>query len=446
MRRPPTPSLRFPPSHRVPSAALAWVCGAALASALGFGSIPSAQAAEPGAPAAAASGGWVGELARRIRLSGNADVGFLYGEARSRAPDGRWVIDNARLFLDADLVDRDDLPLEGWLDDASLYLEWDLYRHTTFLDDVGSLYVRLDHLAGSSALNVKVGRMAIPFGFEYPRWSEDRPANPLAGFSAAQPYGWDEGVELFGALADDRVRYQAALLDGDERVGVNTQATPSFAAKLTVAPLAWLSVSGSGYTSGKLGTVGHPVWSALIVASTPFPPLSANPYDPSYVDAEGEAEPVRLDGVRAWEADVVLDDGGAARVWLGYGQVHVDGRGEPIAGRRLQYGAAEGTLGLGVLAPSLDRLYLAARVSFIGTFDDRQGYLLNVDDDGFELGFDTQLVQITELGLGVRLTKHLTLKAEYAAVDFDLVDGAPAEARAAAHARGYGALTLAAGF
>ncbi len=419
-----------------------------LAILVAIGLVPVARAGEGVAPDPAPSSGLLADLSRRLRLSGNADVGFLYGEAHSRAPDGRWVIDNARLFLDADLIGADDLPLEGWLDDASLYLEWDLYRHTAFLDDVGSLYVRLDHLGGCNALSLKLGRMALPFGYEYTRWSEDRPKNPLPGFSAAQPYGWDEGLELFGAFGDGWLSYQAGLFDGDDAVGVNTQATPSFAGKLTLSPLAWLSVSGSGYTSGKLGTVGHPEWSALIVASTPFPPLGPNPYDPNYTDTseDPDAEPVRLDGVHAWEVDIVLDDHASRQVWLGYGEVRIDGRGEPITGRRLRYGVAEGMLGLDVISPSLERLYVAARLSFIGTFDDRRGHLLNADDDGFELGFDTQLVRIAELGFGVRITRHLTLKAEYAAVDFDVVDAASAETRAAAQARSYGALSLSAGF
>ncbi|MBK7974606.1 MAG: hypothetical protein IPK07_15440 [Deltaproteobacteria bacterium] len=387
------------------------------------------------------------ELTRRVRLGGNADVGLLYGEEYSRAPDGRFVIDNARLFVDADLVTRDDLPLEGWLDDVSFFLEWDLYRHTAFMNEIQSLYVRFDHLFAWEPLNLKVGRMEIPFGYEYTRWSEDRPSNPLPGFSAAQPYGWDEGLEVFGSAWDGLVSYQLALLDGDQQVGVNSQSTPSLAGKLTVSPAPWAHLSASGYTSGKLGQLDHPVWSALIIASAPFPPLSTNPYNPEYPgQSRPEDDPARLDGVGAWEVDVVLERAGVGTAWLGYGQVRADGSGEPITGRTLRYGVGEGTLELGSLAAALDRLYLAARISFIRPFDDRAGYLLNVDDDGFELGFDTELVTITELGLGLRITRHLTLKGSYSMYDFGVVDGADAETRHDATSRDYGWLVLSAGF
>jgi len=406
----------------------------------------SRAAGESPTPSSAAADVW-SEVARRVRLGANADLGLLYGQEYSRAPNGRFVIDNARLFVDADLVTRDDLPLEGWLDDVSLFLEWDLYRHTSFMNEIQSLYVRFDHLLAWRPLNLEVGRMAIPFGYEYPRWSEDRPKNPLPGFSAAQPYGWDEGIELFGSAWEDRLSYQVALLDGDAEVGVNTQSTPSFAGKLTVSPAPWVHVSASGYTSGKLGQLYHPVWSALIIASAPFPPLSTNPYDPNYPEpSEPADDPARLDGVEAWEVDLVTERAGFGTAWLGYGQVRADGWGEPITGRRLQYGVAEGTFELGTLASALDRLYAAARVSFIGTFDDRKGYLLNVDDDGFQLGFDTKLVTITEAGLGLRITKHLTLKGSYSIYDFSLVDGADAESRRDATTRDYGWLVLAAGF
>ena len=85
-------------------------------------------------------------------------------------------------------------------------------------------------------------------------------------------------------------------------------------------------------------------------------------------------------------------------------------------------------------------------MSFIGTFDDRLGYLLNVDDDGFNLGFVTKLVEITELGIGAHLTKQLTLKAEYALYDFTLVKGATEDERDDAKGRSYGGVALSAGF
>ncbi len=408
------------------------------------------QKASPAAPAAGEPSALWEQLNQRVHVSGNADLAFLYGEDYSRAPNGRFVIDNARLFVDVDLLGRDETPMPGWLDDASLYVEWDAYRHTSFLNQVGSLYVRLDHLGGVDALNAKLGRMSIPFGYEYTRWSEDRPKNPLIGFSAAAPYGWDEGFELFGSLSSGLVSYQAAVLDGDQAVGVNTSSAPSLAGKLTLSPLSWVHVSGSGYTSGRLGGPNHAVWSALIAASTPLPVLSPNPYDPGSVDSSGyggaETGVGGVQSVSAWEVDVVLDNARAGVEWLGYGEIQIDGHGEPVERRRLHYGVAEGTLELGTLTPALERLYCAARVSFIGTFDDRLGYLLNVDDDGFNLGFVTKLVEITELGIGAHLTKQLTLKAEYALYDFTLVKGATEDERDDAKGRSYGGVALSAGF
>ena len=129
----------------------------------------------------------------RFHLSGNADFDYLHGEHRSIADDGRFAVENARFFLDVDVSGEARLFDRTVFESSSFFFEWDLVREASLKNEAGSLYARIDRIAGVDALNLEFGRFPIPFGEEYLRFHQDRPSNPLISYSAPAPYNWDEG-------------------------------------------------------------------------------------------------------------------------------------------------------------------------------------------------------------------------------------------------------------
>lgn len=97
-----------------------------------------------------------------------------------------------------------DVPLEeetGLAGDISFLFDWSIVRFSKQdEDEVAQAYVRLEELGSIEWLNAKVGRFLIPFGEEYLWFGEGIYDNPLANYSVASPYGWDEGVVLFNAM------------------------------------------------------------------------------------------------------------------------------------------------------------------------------------------------------------------------------------------------------
>lgn len=362
-----------------------------------------------------------------VRVSGNADFLHRTGERHSVAPNGRFTVQNARLFFDIDLGWSADLLERPILEGSSLFIEWDIARYGFFINDLGSVYARLDGIAGQPWLNAKLGRFAIPFGEEYPLWYESRPENPLLDFSAGSLYNWDEGFELFGSFLENRLSYVVALMDGDDDVGGNTSSDVAIAGKLAFEPYRWLRISASGLHTGQLGNAANAARSALKIGWTQAVPFGSGTSVPSFedgIEVADDPDPTiaSLDG---FETAVILRPWDYGRLWLAYGELFVRAGGDSRYDRDLRYWIAEGVLELGALAPLLEPFYLVSRYSAIGTFDSGKGYLLRALNGGRDLGFNTESVSVLSSGLGIRMTRKLTLKAQYTLVDFDLVRGAP---------------------
>jgi hypothetical protein len=385
---------------------------------------------------------------KRMHLAGNADVVFLYGEKNAAASGARFLIDNARLFLDVDLG-RD----LGWngrrlVEDASFYVEWDIARESQFQNKIGSLYLRLDRLADLEPLNVKVGRFLVPFGEEYLRQSEARPENPLISFSAAIPYGWSQGLLFFGPVVKDKIDYFFSLTSAQEGFNGDSGGKLQVDAKLDVHPVPWALLSLSGLRIGALGSASTPArsaveWSGANLSSFGAGTSVTNVQDGAAVADDPDA---RLGETVAWEADVVLREKGLGRLWLGAGGLVVRSADLSRYDRRLRYWIAEGVLEGESLSPSLEPLYAALRYSAIGTWTPERGYLLGDLDAGSDLGYNSRSVSWVSVGIGVRLGPQLVVKAEYSWVEFDLVRGVPASLTALASGRSYLGIGLSASF
>lgn len=369
--------------------------------------------------------------ASRFHLSGNTDGSVLVGERNSPASSARAFADNARLFLDIDVVDWSRVA------DASLFVEWDAVFQGEVPNRVGSLYLRLDRLGGINALNLKIGRMLIPYGEEYPRFSIDRPQNPLTTFSAAAPYGWDDGIVLFGPIPGTPVQYVAALMTNSAELKPRTSGQPALVGKLMWRPTPWAYVSVSGLRSGTLGSPGNPEQAALEFAETEIVAFGDEAEVPSFAHGRPLAEdPSGEVSLLTGELDAILTPDAWTRFWFGVGHADVEG-GSSQYDRDLTYAMVEGIIGLGRLSPRLDPFYLAARWSIAGTFNANRGYRIDALNGGNELGFNTRDVDVFSLGMGFRVFEQLTLKVEYSWYDFQLVHGVPATLQAAAGDRNF---------
>lgn len=364
---------------------------------------------------------------RRIHVSGNADVAYLIGQENSLADNGRFLVDNARLFLDVDLG-RDIAPGGHLLaEDASFLVEMNLVHQSYgYLDDrIGSLYVRFDGVAGLGGLNVKIGRFLVPFGEEYLRKSEGRPDNPFVTFSVAEPYGWDEGLLLFGALFDRRVEYFLSATNGDADAYQTSGSGLAVSAKLKLRPLPWLEISASGLRTGRLGDYDNTAHGAFSWSRVDPQPFGYGSGTQSFADgAPSPTDPSRsLKDVLAGEADLMLHSETWGRLWLAAGAVTIESHESAFYTRRLRYGIAEGILELGGFSADLDAFYLAARASFIGTLDSDRGYFVGSFNDGEDLGYNTRLLSAVSLGFGFRMSRAIVFKVEATWNDVDLVRG-----------------------
>ena len=141
-----------------------------------------------------------------LRISGFAAVGFMKtGSSGTREEGGFEVIESA-LHVDAELWEDHSLFMEIMTDRLGKDSLGRMYT--------GEMYLRWDNLLENwHGLNMgmKVGRIDIPFGEEY-LW-QDAIDNPLITTSAAFPYGFDEGLLLFGDYG--ALDWIVSVTDGD---------------------------------------------------------------------------------------------------------------------------------------------------------------------------------------------------------------------------------------
>lgn len=397
----------------------------------------------------------IADWVKRLRISGNADIGYLNGAKNARSPTGAFLVENARLFFDLDLGPFDEPALRRFARSGSVFVEWDLFREGGFKNRIGSLYFELNSLADQEWLNLRLGRTPIPFGIEYLRFHEERPDNPLFSYSVTAPYNWDEGLSLFGSLSHQRFRYVLSVMDGDQQLGVNSAADPAIALRLTYVPSAWAEVSISGFRSGRLKGDGDAAGAAIEFAGVHPHPFGSGSDLPNFVDGVAVPDDASLDvdEARALEVDLVLRSR-LGRAWFAYGGYQIES-GSSFYDREIRYWSAEGMLELAEGAAffggrrSADWLapwYFALRYSGVSTFDEDEGYLFGFMNEGDLLGFNTKEVHAISVGLGYRLRKSVRLKLEYSQFFVDPVRGLPSALRRLARSKNYVGVFLSAGF
>jgi hypothetical protein len=378
--------------------------------------------------------------ARDVRLGASATLAWFNGQPGSPFEQSGFDTWDGRLFLDAELA-RDGLWNEKRVfRSATLSFEWNLIRLGSLANTVGDLYVDLRELGGRPWLNAQLGRFQIPVGENYLRFGRGSADNPFLTNAVGAPWWWDEGLKLFGSDPAGRVGFVASLTDGEGFLNSNGDSDLQSSLKLWLRPAEWLYLSASALRSGEIGRSDQPEYAALWLGESWPRPVGGDSAVPTFQDgaAVSDASP-ELEGVELLGADAVAQLGPFARLWLAGGRVDVDAEGSSAYDRRLDYWLAELVVQGELFARALEPLYLALRGNGLGTYRRDEGYLLDFRWDR-TLGYNARSLEAYSLGLGWRLARTLTLRAEYTRLDVDLVRGVgPAIREAAGRADFFGA-------
>jgi hypothetical protein len=320
----------------------------------------------------------------KVHIGGEGGVGFFNTGPEGAFPNGEFRVDEARLFVEApiwnntyfyselNLAQREERDVEFRL--GELYVDF---------ENVSQLWHQ-DHL-----LNVRAGRMYIPFGEEYlARYAID---NPLISHSLSDLWGVDEGVEFYGRAGP--CDYVLAVQNGGIPDTRDFTSDKSITTRIGYDPLPWLRVSASGMRTGDLDVHQDE--------------LSAMWFGNGFFRSVGSAATTRF------HANLVEGD---LQVRLPHGQLKAFGGyirygdNDPNADNRrdIYYYAFEAVHEL------IPKLYAAARFSQIFA---SPGYPIAGNGDMGEFFFNpaasTEEIWRLSLGLGYRWCENLVTKVEY---------------------------------
>ena len=341
--------------------------------------LESAARENAGDETAPASGGY---NFGKVNLSAEGGVAFFNTGNGGFAPASEFRVDEARLFVEAPIWNE--VYFYGDIDLATREnTDPDVYFGELYLDcqDVSQLWGR------DSQLNIRAGRMFVPFGEEYLyRFGID---NPLISHSLSDLWGYDQGVEVYGKLGE--FSYVAAVLNGGGNGLQAFDGDKSIVGRISYDPNAHLHFSVSGMRTGDLTLAGDMI-SATWFAGSFFTGIGS-PQTTVF-----RADLVEGDATVHWKS-------GQVRVWGGFARYEDN---DPLAdnGRDIFYYAVEATQNL----PA--KFYVASRFSQIFV---NHGYPLvgfgNYEDYCEVL---TSRMWRLSLGAGYRFSPNLVLKVEYA--------------------------------
>jgi hypothetical protein len=182
----------------------------------------------------------------KVILSGEGGLAFFDSGSEGQFPNAEFRIDEARVFLDAQV----------W-DNTYFFTELDLATRENPGVDVNleELYVDFENVSRlwnrDRLVNIRAGRFDIPFGEEYQsRHSID---NPLIAHSLSDIWGVDEGVELYGDFG--KFDYVLAVQNGGANLD-DFNADKAVTGRLGYNPTHWLRVSASAMRTGNLSVSG----------------------------------------------------------------------------------------------------------------------------------------------------------------------------------------------
>ncbi len=318
-----------------------------------------------------------------VNLSVEGGVGVFSSQADGRYPDTDFRVNEARVYAEAPV----------W-DDVYFFGEVDLAtpESDSLNTQLGELYLDFENVSQlwgcDRMLNVRAGRMHIPFGEEY--LQRNAIDNPLILNSVSDLWGIDAGVELYGTLG--RFSYVTAVQNGGGMVP-DGNGDKAVSGRLGYDPTHWLHLSVSGMRTGNL-SVQNDQTSALWFGNGWFKSI-------------GGTGTTTLFRVNLVEGDVDLNfSRGQIKMFGGY--IHYndnDSAGHNV--RELYYYSVEG------VGDITRKFYTAARFSQVFA---PNGYSIPGEgnfNEYFNNSLTTRLWRLS-IGAGYRFSKRLVIKVEYA--------------------------------
>src|SRR5436190_2023800 len=217
----------------------------------------------------------------KVNLSAEGGIAFFHSGDNGQFPDPSFRVDEAKLFVEAPIWKQ-----------VYFYSELNLVtREGPDLDvRLGELYLDLENLSqlwhSDHALNLRLGRMDIPFGEEY--LTRDAIDNPLISHSLTDLWGIDEGIELYGKLG--KFSYVVAAQNGGPSGLQDFNGDKSVAGRVSFDPSPRLHLSVSGMRTGELKPP-YDNWSELWFSGgwfMPFNSTNATQYHAELVEGDVE--------------------------------------------------------------------------------------------------------------------------------------------------------------
>jgi hypothetical protein len=314
----------------------------------------------------------------RVVLGGEGGVGFSKTGPQGFAPNSSFTVEEARLFLEAPV----------WKD-VYFYTEVDLATPENNNTQVflGELYVDFQDVSQlwgrDDQLNIRAGRMNVPFGEEYlTRYAID---NPLILNSISDFWAVDPGVEVYGALG--KFSYVAAVQNGGGTGVQDDNDDKSVAGRISFDPDAHWHFSVSGMRTGNVNAQST---SAEWFSKGFFQSIGSPATTTFHVNA------VELDMTARWTSGYVKAFGGYAQY----------GDNDPTMGnnRDIFYYSAE------VVQNLPKNFYAVTRFSEAIAAN---GYPMMGNGSGKYFSALTTDLWRLSLGIGYRFSDRLIIKTEY---------------------------------
>lgn len=337
---------------------------------------------------------------RNIDITGFGGTGFLDTGEKGTRPYGGFLIKEASLFLEGDV----------W-EDVTYYLEIQtnrLGKDSTLFIRTGEVYIHFYDVfrqMDRSSVGLKIGRIDVPFGEEY-LW-QDASENPLISNSAAYPYGFDEGILIYGKLSG--LGWIIAVTDGTQVRSYDDHSDKAFNVKVYGNLRKGLYLSASFMDNGEAGI------SAVEFGGSHFEPVGV-----AYQSSAGVSisETIRA---RLYEIDVQYSMGESiefVHLYSSFGKAFLIDSDESFS-RDWNWFVLEPFLSI------YQKGYFVARYSEIGTYDSKSGYHFEGKTtaggkDAF--GYDIKRFRRLSWGLGWKPNPHVTFKLEVGRDWFDLID------------------------
>ena len=341
---------------------------------------------------------------RRLVLSGEVDMVYF-----SQGRDGLYGKNEFRID-DADF--RFEAPLAH---DLFFYGELQVAKRESADETfhLGEIYLEYENLSGALGgpdrlVNVRFGRLNIPFGEEYQ--VRNSLEDPLVTHSLSDVWGTDEGLELYGEYG--HASYAAAVQNGGHELSRDDNPDKAVTVRIGYDITPQFHVSASAMRTGKLQSASESaeVWLGNVLLKSAEPSNAINSSSVHQIDL-GE-----VDASYRWKTGHLLGAIGRAR--------YNDNSGLPSSTIHFRYYQIEAVQSI------THDFYAALRYSALNA--DGAGYpLVGLGNFVKYYGVPgvppqrTAELQRLSVGGGYRFNPSLLLKAEYTYENGELVSGAP---------------------